>query len=71
MRDIESYIQEDIISNVGGSHGCLQKNIFYHWKKQKRQLLDEKESSWRLKSIALWLQSGDENTKFFQAYAKG
>ena len=27
--------------------------------------------TWRLKSQALWLLCGDENTKFFQAYSKG
>jgi len=26
---------------------------------------------WRLKSHAIWLSYGDENTKFFQAFSKG
>jgi len=33
--------------------------------------LEAKEKEWRLKRKDLWLQSGDENTKLFQAYAKG
>jgi hypothetical protein len=36
-----------------------------------RQLLADQEATWRLKSRAIWLENGDENTKFFQAYAKG
>jgi len=31
----------------------------------------EQENTWRLKSRAIWLEKGYENTKFFQAYAKG
>jgi len=34
-------------------------------------LLEDREVTWRLKSIALWLKCGDENIKKFQAYAKG
>ena len=33
--------------------------------------LMEQEEVWRLKSKELWLQSGDKNNKFFQAYTKG
>ena len=38
---------------------------------KKRKLLMEQKEVWRLKSREIWLQSGDENTKFFQSYAKG
>jgi len=31
---------------------------------KKEKLLAEKEEAWRLKSRALWLSSGDENTTF-------
>jgi len=34
-------------------------------------LLTEHENTWRLKNIAVWFEKGDENTKFFQSYAKG
>ena len=38
---------------------------------RRNTLLLEKEEAWRLKSWAIWLECGDENTKFFHAYAKG
>jgi hypothetical protein len=38
---------------------------------KKRNILLEKEKEWRLKSRAIWLQAGDENSKFFHRYANG
>jgi hypothetical protein len=38
---------------------------------RRRTLLAEQEEAWRLKSKAIWVEKGDENTKLFQAYAKG
>lgn len=34
-------------------------------------LLKEREETWRLKSKGIWLSYEDENTKLFQAYARG
>lgn len=35
------------------------------------QILLAREEEWRLKSRAIWLKVGDENTRFFHNYAKG
>jgi hypothetical protein len=39
--------------------------------KKKRKLLEDKEVVWRLKIHVIWMEKGDENKKFFQAYVKG
>eukprot|EP00253_Pinus_taeda_P019311 PITA_19311 len=39
--------------------------------KRRGKLLLDREEEWRLKSRAIWLRAGEENTNFFHNYAKG
>lgn len=38
---------------------------------ERYRILKDNEEKWRLKSRDIWLEAGDENSKFFQNYAKG
>jgi hypothetical protein len=41
----------------------------YRLEQRKRRLLEDIESTWRLKRRALWIKKGDENTMFFHQFA--
>jgi hypothetical protein len=71
LRDIESTLSELQDGAGQGFSSQEAKELLYGLEKRRRVLLEEKEAHWRLKSRALWLSCGDENTKFFQAFAKG
>ena len=38
---------------------------------RRNSILLDKEETWRLKSKDIWLECGDENTKFFHAFTRG
>lgn len=54
------------------SYTSLQtKEQLINLEKENIKLLRRAEETWCLNSRAIWLKSGDENTKFFQQYARG
>eukprot|EP00253_Pinus_taeda_P004657 PITA_04657 len=54
-----------------GYSSQASKDRILSLEKAQNQILLAKEEDWRLKSKAIWLKSGDENTSFFHNYAKG
>ena len=71
MQNIKEKLQGLYDSDDGGYSLQESRNKLHSLEAKKKALLEEKEDMWRLKSCPLWLASGDENIKLFQAYTKG
>jgi hypothetical protein len=69
--EIENDLQDLYEAEGGGYSNQESKDQLLNLERKCSLLLQKREEEWHLKSRALWLRSGDENTKFFQAYAKG
>ena len=68
-------VEEELLVIYEGEGGGLStqesKEVLTRLEGRRYTLLLEKEEAWRLKSRAIWLECGDDNTKKIHAYARG
>jgi len=68
---IESELSSLLDERSLGFISAEEKSHLIELENQKAQILKEREESLRLRSRAIWLKARDDNTRFFQNYAKG
>ena len=71
LKSIEAELLLIYEGEGGGFSSLDSKEVLTRLEGRRISLLLEKEEAWRLKSRALGLECGDDNTKFFHAYAQG
>lgn len=77
LRDDETLRNiETEIANMEDEHGrgyqCSEhKDHLTSLATQRDKILKDREESWRPRSRVIWLQEGDNNTKFYHKFANG
>jgi hypothetical protein len=69
LREVEEDISKMFENNDSGIFSEELQNL-KRLEGIKKGLLEKEEAKWKLKNRAIWLAEGDENTKFFQNYAR-
>lgn len=70
LKELEAAIETSLNDPTIAFSTQEDKEALVLLEKRRQALLVKREEAWRLKSKVIWLKSGDENTKFFQAYVR-
>jgi hypothetical protein len=66
---LEEEIKDTLQNLSGGSRLPEEERHLNNLEQERNRYLKEKEELWRQRSRAIWIQSGDQNTKFFHHFA--
>jgi hypothetical protein len=69
LKGIEEGLEELLVEKTTSYLSPNEEAYLGQLLKKKQDLLLLEESRWRLKSQAIWLKEGDNNTKIFQRFA--
>jgi hypothetical protein len=70
LKDVEHNLDRIFKENVEGLFSEEVLNSIKLLESKKCKLLLDRQNDWRLKSRTIWLNQGDQNTKFFHNYAR-
>jgi hypothetical protein len=66
---LEYEIKDTIMNMIGVASHPASENHLCNLEHERNKLLQANEEQWRQHNSAIWLESGDQNTKFFHHYA--